>query len=427
MNGLGLLALIAVTLPCWYVYKRCVLDGRVEINHVATFSFGFLLYWITPLVVRIYAAKVDFPMASVWSNLFLARLIAPYALACIGLYICFAFGDSIGLRLFRAQPRRPTDKVPRLVLSLATFAASVLLLYTAFVFRAALSRRASPVDLGAQAARGAVTTCVILLGLVCVIFTVERQEMSWRRRLASGYFLCFIAGCLLMLRLGSRLYVASFLVMFAIYQTMFRKRFKLSAVAAGGIVLAMFFGAIGMWREEGNLSGAFFNVAEEPMINSLSLVHHLRSKGISWLNTPEQLGRDFLNLAPTLLVPNKVAIVKKLKVYQPLGGLNSFVSLDLNFGMIGAGLFLFVWPIAFRYLKSRASNSLWATIYIMCSGWLAFTFFRDAFSISLVKAIVQDSVLLPVLIFGFSRLLRAACRPMNDVQGMFPQPETGSA
>ena len=34
MSSSGLLALIAILLPCWYVCKRGVLHGPVEINHV---------------------------------------------------------------------------------------------------------------------------------------------------------------------------------------------------------------------------------------------------------------------------------------------------------------------------------------------------------------------------------------------------------
>jgi hypothetical protein len=111
-------------------------------------------------------------------------------------------------------------------------------------------------------------------------------------------------------------------------------------------------------------------------------------------------------------------------VYQPLGGLSSFVSLNLNFGIIGSALFLFLWPIPFRYLKSRLSNTLYATMYVMCSGWLAFTFFRDAFSISLVKAIFQDSIVIPLVIVALGYLLTAACSPAANADGRFPEPRT---
>jgi hypothetical protein len=421
-----LLLLIAVAVPCWYVYQRSVSHGLVQIDHVGTFTFGFLFYWITPLFVRIYVAKLDFPLAATWSALFREKLITPYALSCISLYLCFALGDSLGLRLFHANPARKASPVPKLALSLATLAGCVLLLYTAFVFRAALSRPASPTDVATETARGAVTTCMILLGVVSLLFTVDRPQMPWRRRLGSGYFLTFIAGAGFMLWLGSRLYVASFLIMFAVYQSNFRKPFKLTTVIAGGLVLALLFGALGMWREHGDMTGALFNVVEEPMLNSLSLVHHLRYKGISWFNTPNQLGSDFLNLVPTLLLPNKAAILKKPEAFRPLGGLNSFVSFDLNFGVGGSAVFLFLWPIAFRYLRSRSTSTVFATMYIMCSGWLAFTFFRDPFSISLVKAILQDSILMPAVVVGFGWLLSAACSPRDEVLTTFSGPRLES-
>lgn len=417
-----LLLLIAVAVPCWYVYKRAVSHGRVQIDHVGTFTFGFLFYWITPLFVRIYVAKLDFPLSATWSALFREKLITPYALSCIALYLCFALGDSLGLRLFHANPARTVSKVPKLALSLAAFAGCFLLVYTAYVFRAALSRPGSPTDLATEAARGAVTTCMILLGMVSLIFTIDRPQMPWRRRLCSGYFLTFIAAAVLMLWLGSRLYVASFLVMFAVYQSNFRKPFKLTTVIVGGLILALLFGAVGMWREQGDMSGALFNVVEEPMLNSLSLVHHLRHKGISWLNAPSQLENDLLNLVPTLVLPNKFAILKKPDAYRPLGGLNSFVSFDLNFGVGGSAIFLFLWPILFRYLKSRSISTVFTTMYVMGSGWLAFTFFRDPFSISLVKAILQDAILMPAVVVGFGWLLSAACAPPGEAVITFAEP-----
>jgi hypothetical protein len=400
-----------------------VSHGRLEINHVATFTFGFLFYWITPLAARIYAGRLDFPLSATWSDLFRQKLIVPYALSCIALYLCFALGDSLGVRLFRQKRSEKKPAVPRLALFLVSVGACAGLAYTAVIFRAGLLQVATPGNIPTQVARGAVTAYVVLLCAVAIIFTVDRPEMPWSQRLRSPYSLLLIASSAMLLRLGSRLYVASFVVMFAIYQSCFRRRFKLTAVIAGGIVVALFFGAVGMWREEGNITGALFNVVEEPMLSSLSLVHHLRYKGIAWINTPDQLERDFRNLIPTLLLPNKFATSKKPDAYTPLGGLNSYVSFNLNFGILGSAVFLFLWPLPFRYLRSRSSNTLLATMYIMCSGWLAFTFFRDPFSISLVKAILQDSIVMPALIVGFGRLLSAACAPLSNAGGdLLPDP-----
>lgn len=408
---LDLLILLTIAFPCWYVYRRCVTHRMVQIDHVGTFTFGYLFYWITPLAVRAYLSKVKFPLASTWVGLFREKLIMPYALACLALYLCFALGDSLGVKIFHDAVPAKERPVPRLALSLTALAACLLLVYTILLFRAELLRPSLPTDLAAQAARGAVTTCVIVFAVLSVIFTVDRPEMSWSRRLRSRYFLLLLAGSLLLLWLGSRLYVASFLAMFAVYQSCFRKRFKLRTVVSAGVVLALFFGAVGMWREGGDASGAAFNIVEEPMLNSLSLVHHLRYKGIAWTNTPLQLESDLLNLVPSVLLPNKIEILKKPDAYRPLGGLNSFVSFNLNFGILGTGVFLFVWPVLFRYARSRARNIFFATAYILCSGWLAFTFFRDPFSISLVKAILQDSIAMPLVIIAFGALLTASCSP----------------
>jgi hypothetical protein len=417
-----LLLLIAVALPCLYTYRRSVSQGRLEINHVGTFTFGFLFYWITPLAVRIFASRLDFPLSSTWVALFREKLIVPYALSCIALYLCFAVGDWLGIRWFHQKLPENRPRVPRLILTLVTVAACGLLVYTAVLFRAALMRIAGPGDIPAQTARGAVTAYVVLLCVVAILFTIDRPEISWTERLRTPYFLLLMAGSAMLLWLGSRLYVASFLVMFAIYQSCFRRRFKLTTVVASGIVLALFFGAIGMWREQGDVTEALFNVVEEPMLNSLSVVHHLRYKGIAWINTPDQLESDFRNLIPTIILPNKFATAKKPDAYTPLGSLNSYVSFNLNFGFLGSALFLFLWPMLFRYLRSRSAGTLAATMYVMCSGWLAFTFFRDPFSISLVKAIVQDSILMPALIVACGWLLSAACAPAGNIGSLFPEP-----
>ena len=422
-----LLLVIAVLLPCWYGYRRSVSRGLVEINHVTTLTFGFLFYWITPLAVRVWASQVEFPLSSAWFAFFRARLIAPYALSCIALYLCLVLGDTVGIFVFReGEHKAVTTVVPKPALSVVTLAACALMVYSGFVFRAALFKRATPTSLEVGVARGAVTACIILLGAVAIIFTLDHPEIPWRKRLFTPHFVALIAGGGMMVILGSRLYVASLLVMFVIYQTNFRARYKLKTVVAASIVFAFLFGAVGTWREGSSVTGAFFNVLLEPMEDSLSLVHHLRYKGIAWLNAPTQLASDFENLIPTVLMPNKLYEMKKPDAYRPLGGLHSFVSFNLNFGILGSALFWFLWPMGFRYLKSRSSSTLFATIYIMCSGWLTFTFFRDPFSISLVKCIFEDSILVPFVIVGFGRLLSTACSPAGNtiVLTLPPQPDS---
>lgn len=423
MNDLLLIA--AIVLPCWYGWKRSVERGQVEINHVTTFSFGFLFYWITPLAVRIWAPRLDFPLAAVWSSLFRAKYVGPYAVSCLALYLCFVVGDTLAIKRLQPRPALGNAKVPRLALSMVTLAGCVLGVYLAWTMRTNLFRFAQPGQTQVGVARGAVTACVVLLGIVALIFTVEHPEVSWRRRLRSIYFLPLIVGGVMLLAIGSRLYVASLLLMFVIYQTNLRRKFKLRTVVTIVLVLTFFFGAIGRWREGSSISGAFFNVLLEPMEGSLSLVYYLRHNGIAWINAPMRLLGDFKNLVPTILMPNKIKLLKIRGVYRPLGGLHSFVSFNMNFGLIGTALFWFLLPVALRDLKGRLSATVPAMIYIMCSSWLAFTFFRDPFSISLVKAIFQNSIVFPWAIVLFGRLLRAVCASADENPVLAPSPQTG--
>ena len=414
---------IAVLVPCWYGYCRSVSHGLVEINHVTTFTFGFLFYWITPLAVRILAPHIDFPMARLWSGFFREPLITPYALCCIALYLCFIAGDCLGAMRFRPAPARVVTTVPQVVLTLVTVFGCVLMVYSAYVMRANLFRRDITPTLATGVARGAVTACVVLMGTSALMFTLAHPAVPWRKLLLSRYYLPVILGSGMMLLFGSRLYVASLLVMFVIYQTNFRAPFKLRTVIAGALLFALLFGMVGTWREGSSATGAFFNVFLEPMEGSLSLVHHLRYKGIAWINEPKQLISDFANLVPTVLMPDKLKILKKPDAYRPLGGLHSFVSFNLNFGLLGTAVFWFLWPVLFRFFRSHVTQTLFATMYVMCSGWLTFTFFRDAFSISLVKAIFEQSIVIPILIVGFARLLSAAASPEERAPMVSPQPE----
>jgi hypothetical protein len=425
---LDLLFAIAVLLPAWYAYRRSVARGMVAINHVTTFTFGFLVYWITPMLAGVYGSRFASQLSSVYFSFFTERFVVPYLAVCIGLYLCFMIGDSLGARLFHYSEARTASITPKVALSLVTAAGCVLALYTSYTLRAELLLPYST-RLTFKTARGTLTSCVVLLGVVALIFTLDRPRIPWRKRLSSRYILPFLAGCMAFLWMGTRLYFVSFFVMLAVYQSNFQKRLKLTTVLLGMIGLVAVSGAVAILRSHGEIhkiADATISLFQEPVLTSLSLVHYLGGRHIAWTNSPVYLASDFSNLIPALILPEKAVLRKRMPVYNPLGAVHSFVSFNLNFGVLGTAAFLFLLAIGFRYLKSRSSSTLFATMYIMCSGWMAFTFFRDAFFISLVKTIVQDSILLPIAIIALGRLLSAACVPVGQT-ATSPTAEVGGA
>lgn len=410
---LDLLLIIAIIIPGWYAYRRSVSHGLVAINHVTTFSFGFLFYWISPVLAGVFGAHFASRLSEVYFKLFDKRLLLPYLATCIGLYVCFAIGDSLGMKMFRNKPVA-APKVPRLALLLVSAVGCLLALYTAYTLRVELWH-AYGTALTFKTARGTLTSCVVLLGVVALIYILDRRAESWKKRLTTPYLVPFLLSAAILLWLGNRLYVVSFVLMLAVYQTNYKQRLKLRTVLWAAVASALLAGAYGVWREQGSIKDAALNVIQEPVLTSLSLVYYLSRFGIAWTNSPVYLASDFLNLIPALIMPEKASLLMRPPVYNPLGGLHSFVSLNMNFGILGSAIFLFCLPVAFRYAKSRSSATVCATAYIMCTGWLAFTFFRDPFKVSLVKAMLQDSILMPIAIVAIGRLLEAACSRKTGV------------
>jgi hypothetical protein len=123
---------------------------------------------------------------------------------------------------------------------------------------------------------------------------------------------------------------------------------------------------------------------------------------------PKYLASDFCNLIPSAVFPGKAALIQAPDFFSPLGALHSFVSFSFNFGLIGTAVCMFLLPVGLRWIRARDGSPLYRTMYVMLSGWLAFTFFRDPFSVSIVKTMVQHSILLPIAIVSIARLLELA-------------------
>ena len=174
------------------------------------------------MVIGVYGSRFGAQLSEMYVHLFDKRFVTGYLGVCIGLYLCFVLGDLVGARLFRHRvPSSP--KIPKLALSLVTAAGCVLALYTSYSLRAELLMPYST-RLTFKTARGTLTTCIILLGVVALMFTLDHPDMSWRKRLGGRYFVPFLAGCAAFILMGTRLYLMSFVVMFAVYQSQFSEK-----------------------------------------------------------------------------------------------------------------------------------------------------------------------------------------------------------
>src|SRR5580692_4501312 len=394
-----LLLISAFLLPAIYACTRSLDGGRIRIDHVTLFSLGFIFYWVTPIAAGFLVDANDMP--TTFAMLFDTRWVGPYLGAIIAIYVAFIAGDQFGIWAFRRQPLRHRRLSPQI---LAFFSAGAFLIFLMeiMVHRVELFAPYTT-DMDGQISRGNVTAWVVLLGSVVFLRISSHPRFT-------VLILPFAVGALFLMLIGSRLYVASFVLMFAAFRSLYIIPFSKKQVALAGLLMVALFGTVGALRVNSSIMDAGFNVLLEPLLTSVSLVYFLRYDHLAWLAAPKYLISDFCNLLPSAIFPGKAALIRAPDVFSPLGALHSFVSFNFNFGLIGTAVFMFLLPASLRWIKARDKSPLYRTMYVMLSGWLAFTFFRDGFSISIVKDMVQHSILLPTAIVAFVKLIEIATR-----------------
>jgi len=96
--------------------------------------------------------------------------------------------------------------------------------------------------------------------------------------------------------------------------------------------------------------------------------------------------------------------------------MHAFVSLMVDFGMIGSMVFLFCVSWLLRRMKQEPLVP-YGAMYSLTSGWLALLFFRDVQQ-TLIKAILEFSILVPLVIVLVSGwFIRRRGARASNVQG----------
>jgi hypothetical protein len=421
-----LLVISAFLLPTVYAGRRSLHAGRVRIDHVTLFSLGFIFYWVTPIAAGLVLDTEVMP--ATWTGLFDSRLLSPYLAAVVAIYAAFIAGDQLGGWVFRnstAPDQSVNDRIlrnehpdqgrrlPPQILALFSGGAFLVLLAEIAVHRAQLFAPYST-DMDGEIARGNVTAWVVLLG--SIVFLRISSAPRFDRLMFTRLILPFAAGALFLVADGSRLYVASFVLMFAVFRSLYVRPFSKKQVVLAGLFAAAVFGAVGALRGGSAITDAGLNVLLETVFTSMSLVYFLRYQHMAWLALPKYLLSDFSNLIPSFVFPGKASFIQAPYFFSPVGALHSFVSFNFNFGVLGTATFMFLLPVGLRWIKARDGSPLFRTMYVMLSGWLAFTFFRDGFSVSIVKAMFEHSILLPAAIVALVRLAELASQNVEPVQ-----------
>jgi oligosaccharide repeat unit polymerase len=400
-----------------FVLKKCFFLRKLEVNHILLFSLGFIVYWILPIAVGSMRLFEETPGMVQWYELYDRvpdSAFVTYLLCCLASYIAFCAGDVswpviVGKRLSKYKVTF-LDRFDKRLLNLYL----VFGILVAFAFASQLRGEFFKGYLGNISEdfgwRGSFTASSLMLLALALIYSFKlyaRQGPSLRLRDFAGnrFFIAYLLVAALVLSLGGRLYFISSILMLLVVKTVYFKRIAVGSLFIVVLVVVGAMGIVGLLRAgiEIGMYDVAFNLLFEFLSTGTPLIYFLGEQKLEVIAFPIFLFYDFTSLVPTFLMPDKTQLLLRPEeygytLYNPLGALNSFVSFNINFGVVGTTLFLYFLAAFLGYLRASGKVVLFKVMYVMLSGWLAFTFFRDPFSTSLVKSMLEFSVVIPALI-----------------------------
>jgi hypothetical protein len=421
-----------VFLPAAVGLSAAIKRDGIEVNHLLLFSFGYVFYWIMPIGIGLLRLFSDEPGMILWYRIFDAISPETLAIYLVLTFLCYLgfWSGSLWGRFITARkplPFRSLFFYPRL---LDMFFACGLIAAAVFGIGIRGHLFHGYLEIGTEAENmeiGSFTAASIFLLSLAFLHSAKQNEgvgkkRSVRELFLTPYFALYFLVAFLVLSTGGRLYFLSSIIMLLIYWSAYYRPIPTKAALVTFAVLAGAAGLVGTLRLNGpvSISSVFFNLLAEPLFTSFTLTNFLRAGTFDLLRAPVFLISDFMNLVPSFLLPSKADLRANpedygFSVFAPLGATNSFFSFMINFGVVGtiAALFLIGW--LYSYLRQSDRTLLHRVSYVMLSGWLGFTFFRDDFSISVIKSMFQFSVALPILMVIALQLVSVYLRNLKPV------------
>ena len=393
--------LIASLLPATIVVVRAR-----QLTHVVLFSAGYLYYWVLPVLVgqiRLFDVGGGDGLGR-WAALFQgvpdARL-AVYTASILVYYLFFLLGDSLAKKT--APPTRQIVQRPSLtfIFLLYGFVFAVASFYI-YHLRSLVGANYNDIGEGILSMGTLVAISLVLLALA-LLKTAENEKGTFLATISNKWIIGYFVIAFLQLTMGGRLYFVSFLLLLAAYRSVFFKKYSARQLLIFFLGADVLSGAAGLLRLRSgfNAGAVVLNLAAEPVFTSFSLVSFLSYNHIPWLEFPRFLAGDFLNLVPSAILSNKMdlfpdPIQAGFFFVSPLGAMSSWVSFIINFGLAGTAIVMAFMGFGLRRLLMKAANSpISKTQYLICSAFLTFSFFRDPFSVSLVKNFFEFGLVMP--------------------------------
>ncbi len=435
---------IITLLILWYQRRG------IEIDHVFLFSAGFIFYLVLPYTLTGTDFFIHNHTYSAWQKVFntipaqtwvgyFTSLLLFYGSFIAGSWIASKPSDSTVPSEHCRGGRLVLQKIKSLVIqadgihpaALNVFFAAAIFFIVMFGYRLRdyfFYSYSKSTQIPAFSSFVAAAVLLISLAICAMVYRFYRQngKRSFLRSLVHPAVISYCIVAFLLVSMGGRVIVISSLMMFMVFFSVYIRRlplvfsfiFLFSLVLVSHSILLWRFGQDARifvnpiqeyfkWRWWQGLGINFFS---ENFNVGYSLIDFLGKYSIPLLRFPIVLTRHLVGLVPSFVFPSKASWVVDFSslgydIGSLSGGFNAYVSLVLNFGIVGASLFLFGFSYALQSLKQYA-RPIPTVVYVLVSGWLAAEFFRD-FEQTVIKEMLQFSVLMPLALLVLSRIMKS--------------------
>lgn len=421
---INLLISINVIIPAFLSIKSSFNRKKMEINHIVLFSMGFVYYYVLPIFIGINGFLKELPAMDLWHSIFIRiekESLVIYLCIIFLFYLSFIFGSYCLSKEVVLNSKKTFNFNKGTLKLFLMLGGSLSLVYINRFKNFFFTGYSFGIDNVSE--KGPFIALSLVIFVLCIVNAskvklLKGETTTFKDLFVNRYFIIYIILAFLILSLGGRLYFLSSIFMVITYYSIHYKKFNIYKLMVLFLVMILIMGTIGLLRggySQFTLEGVLFNLAQEPLYTSFSLISFIDRSNFEVFNFPIYLLSSVVNMIPTFILPNKLEWIKPITdagflIFNPLGALSSFVSFIINFGVLGTSLFLFLLGVFMQKLKNNNKSILSSSMYAMISGFLAFTFFRDGFETSLIKNIFQFAILTPLIVIISAHIITGAVK-----------------
>lgn len=377
---------------------------KKNLFHIYLFLWGWFYYLVVPFIIIILGMFYKYPgIKNVYEN-YNEDIISKYCIYIVLFIISYIIGCISPLKFIKKK-----NNEIRKESVIGTRDLFVLFILPLFILgQYKIVQNYSILFKGYQ-----VSYDVGLLGTIATInvvyifyfiYNLLKQNIS--KRLNVVLICCILEFSIILLGLGSRLYVLLPLIVYLVYAIDYKIiQFK-RIIIISCLFLGLFL-SVGLWRLGNNIEFdmMMYIGAAESMFTWISAETYF-TNDLPLFAFPTHFLSSFINFIPSVVFPNKVDFILPIDAnfYTPFGALNIIVSLIYNFGIIGSLVVIYFFGFILTYIRINCKSTLFKSYYYCICGILPFQFFRDDIHV-INKMLFYNFLLLPLIFLLVEKIL----------------------